>query len=137
MNKKKFIMASLILIGAAFITSCKKEKVKGCTTSYATNYNSSAEEDDGSCTYEGSLVFWTPPTTTAAIDVYLDGQLQGNIGVTFPSAPSCGQTGALTVKKSLGTSKLINCTLHATDGTNTWDNTVTFEANKCVSYKIY
>ena len=136
MKTKKLIMISLVLIGSAFITSCKKEKVKGCTTSYATNYSSSAEEDDGSCTYEGSLVFWTPPTTTSAIDVYLDGQLQGNIGVSFPSAPSCGQTGALTIKKSLGTSKFKNSTLYATDGTNTWSNTVTFEANTCVAYKI-
>lgn len=52
------------------ITSCKK-KVEGCTYSFATNYNSEATHDDGSCLveaidygvkvgdfHEGGVVFW-------------------------------------------------------------------------------
>ena len=36
-----------------FITSCDKdEDVMGCTDSSATNFNASATEDDGSCTYD-------------------------------------------------------------------------------------
>ena len=34
-------------------TSCKKE---GCTDVDATNYNSEAKKDDGTCTFEGKHV---------------------------------------------------------------------------------
>ena len=49
---KFFVMLSIISLAA----SCKKE---GCTDPNATNYNSEAEKDDGSCVQP------TPPTGTA------------------------------------------------------------------------
>jgi hypothetical protein len=49
----KFVcLLSIILISTV---SCKK---KGCTTENATNYNSEAKKDDGSCHYEAKTSFW-------------------------------------------------------------------------------
>ena len=59
---KIFKLTSILIafITITFITSCDKdEDVMGCTDSSATNFNASATEDDGSCTYDAS----TTPTT--------------------------------------------------------------------------
>lgn len=129
-------LIAICVMALAFM-SCKKDPIKGCKTSYATNYNSSAEEDDGSCTYEGSVVFWqTAPV--ASVNVYLDGVFVGNSNVVFSSAPACGNGAALTVKKDLGTSKSKNYNLTVTvNGGAVQDlGTVTFEANTCTSVKF-
>ena len=59
---KIFKLTSILIAFTAitFITSCDKdEDVMGCTDSTATNFNASATEDDGSCTYDSN----TAPTT--------------------------------------------------------------------------
>ena len=46
MKKILFALLTVVLVQSA----CKKEE--GCTDKAATNFNSDAEEDDGSCTFE-------------------------------------------------------------------------------------
>ncbi|MBG65722.1 MAG: hypothetical protein CMP73_03575 [Flavobacteriales bacterium] len=53
----------LFLVLPLLFSSCAKEE--GCTDSQATNYNSDAEEDDGTCTYDITGV-WT--TTSAMLN---------------------------------------------------------------------
>lgn len=47
---KRIPIYLLLLACVLTFSSCKK-KIEGCTNPFATNYNSVAEEDDGSCTY--------------------------------------------------------------------------------------
>ena len=145
--KTTTIALAALVLGLTF-TSCKKEKVKGCKTSYATNYNSIAEEDDGSCTYSGRYVIWVPTGTFGtgdSVNVYIDGVFQGNIAVEFASAPACGATGALTIVRDLGkdqtkgystTYKVVIAGVVDTDPNNWLVRTSTFKANTCVSYML-
>ena len=68
MKTKKFKLLTVLgalSMGIILIapTSCKKDKIKGCTDPVATNYSSTAEEDDGSCTYA------TPGPGTSTTDL--------------------------------------------------------------------
>tara|TARA_Y100000589_G_scaffold318084_1_gene344999 strand:- start:210 stop:719 length:510 start_codon:yes stop_codon:yes gene_type:complete len=60
---KKLLLILLCL--PLLFSSCKKEE--GCTDPIATNYNSDAESDDGSCVYS-IIGIWTP--TSVTIHVY-------------------------------------------------------------------
>jgi hypothetical protein len=59
MNKSKIFLITLISVASIGLTSCKKE---GCTDSSATNYNSEATKDDGSCKYEDPTPTTPQPT---------------------------------------------------------------------------
>ncbi len=44
--------------------------IKGCTDVNSTNYNPDANVSDGNCEYEGSIVFWYNQSTSAALVNY-------------------------------------------------------------------
>ena len=111
---KTTVMAlAALLLGLTF-TSCKKEKIKGCKTSYATNYKSSAEEDDGSCTYESKVIFWQnqanastwSAASVTALTFYVDGKLIGSCAANVynTSSPTCGGNGQASATISMGSS---------------------------------
>ncbi len=54
-NGMKKVLSVLAVSILFFATGCKKE---GCTNQDATNYSSEADDDDGSCSFEGEVVFW-------------------------------------------------------------------------------
>jgi len=56
MNFKSFVLLSLLTSLLLFSTSCKKDQ-EGCTDSNATNFDSDAITDDGSCEYSPQLIF--------------------------------------------------------------------------------
>lgn len=62
--------ALIALTGSITITGCKKEE--GCTDPTATNYNSEARKDDGSCIYPPYAI----PTTYNFLNVSYSGQTQ-------------------------------------------------------------
>lgn len=50
--KKVLYCVILLTIVISLSESCKKENVKGCMNSSATNYDVNAEEDNGTCIFE-------------------------------------------------------------------------------------
>lgn len=111
-----FATLSIILLGA-----CSKKK--GCMDVNSTKYDSSAQQDDGSCTYQGKVIYWWDQTfrdscnsapngisasSIATVQVFLNGNFVGSLPVSsqfWTSAPNCGATAALTVTENLGSSK--------------------------------
>jgi len=163
---KKIILLATVITAITF-SSCSKEQgctdseatnfsitaeendgsclytVKGCTDSDSETYNSLATEDDGSCEYEGSFVIWTAEIGAGqSANVYLNGILQGNIAISFSTAPDCGQTGALTITKDLGSNTEGSYLLTVdviSEGVlieNAYSATLIFEANTCSSIEL-
>ena len=99
--KSSIYFTVLFLFFGLTITSCKKQ---GCTDTFADNYDSSAEEDDGSCGYSMNMVFWFNDARATHYDdagalspmhVKVNGVDVGEVNwfTTFANAPSCGTVG--------------------------------------------
>jgi len=108
---KKIILSALVLT-TLVSTSCKK---KGCIDIDATNYNSEAKKDDGTCTFSGNVTWWIGQTESIGItsngiselNIYVNDTLVGKQGsnIHFTSEPTCGTPTIITKKFDLGTLK--------------------------------
>ncbi len=91
-----YLLTVLFLI---FIIRCTKEKTKGCRDSTALNYNSDASEDDGSCAYNGQILFWSGGVSCDGSQCSHTIKIEGNIiGTTtqfFTTAPTCNASGCV------------------------------------------
>jgi hypothetical protein len=145
------IRKSHFILSFAFMSlvavSCSKEE--GCTDSSATNFSESAEKDDGSCKYKGSVVFWynqatsnylTSDPPSQSLVFYVDGAVVGSTAanVYWNSAPACGTNGSITVEKDLGTSKSKSFAFKVVDNNNYehWSNNVVIQANSCFKLQL-
>jgi len=111
------------------------------------NYSATAEEDDGSCAYEGAAVFWFGKTMSDSLQAYgiteltyyVDGQLLDTESTStyWTSAPTCGQDGSATVTKDLGGSKSNTYNYSVKNGTDEITNgTIKIEANSCFALEL-
>jgi hypothetical protein len=151
MKTKIFLLASFVIISAVIIisvSSCKKQ-VKGCTDPNSINYNSKATENDGSCKYQGSIVFWynqalADTFKSRGVDslIYIINNVKVGtyaISTGWTSAPSCGQSGAFTVTEQLGSNTSQSFTLEVNDksGFFTWSSSVTITASpSCTPFQL-
>lgn len=145
MKKVKMIIIGTI-VGSMFFSACKKEE--GCISPDATNFNNTAEVDDGSCTYSSEVVFWWDESTaTSAINdgsnsysIYINNALQtsSSSSVYWTSSPDCGSNGSLTLSYSLGGDKSKTATYKVIDQDDIelWSGSINFNANTCLEQEL-
>lgn len=143
LNSLLFLALTAVLLS---LTSCKKEE--GCTDPNATSYNPEAEVDNGTCTYEGEVVFWYGENTSIGLDNFgsssltflVDGDIVGSTSssVFWTSAPNCGDNGSITVTQNLGNvkSRSLTYSIEDQDGYEIWSDIANFEANSCQSIEL-
>lgn len=143
-----FICITLIA-GVSSTNSCKKDnKIKGCMDIDSKNYKATAQADDGSCLYEGDIVFWYDQTASTglladgatALTFYLSGQVIGSSATSayWVVAPVCGQNGSITASEDLGKVKTLAYTLSVVDqtGFEYWNETLNIDANTCIQFQL-
>lgn len=148
MKTNKFILIAFLVSAVFLSTSCKK-KIQGCMNTAATNYKASAEEEDGSCKFEGSGMFWFNDTTSFDLDMNgvvtlifkLDGEDVGELNTMqfLTNVPDCWASDCITVFKNLGnsTSKSFPYRVEDGNGNLIWSGDLTFTANTCTKKKLH
>ncbi len=145
MKRNSTIIFFLFAIAVLF-NSCKKEE--GCTDKNASNYSADAEEDDGTCTYKGSVVFWYNQASSeglqldlsSSLSFYLDGIIVGSTATSqyWTGGPTCGANASITVEKDLGLVKSKSYPYQVKDdwGDIIWEGNVTIDANSCYQLQL-
>jgi hypothetical protein len=145
MKQKVLLSLGAAAVALSLLTGCQTE---GCTDPTAVNYESTADINDGSCNYEGEVVFWyNAATSQDVIDFYgesllfyVNGQLIGSTAasVYWMGAPDCGQNASITYTGTWqnNTSKTVSYEVWDEDGYQWWSGTITLNANNCLALQL-
>jgi hypothetical protein len=133
---KQLLFAITISVFAITNTSCSKEE--GCTDNTATNYDTDAEEDDGSCTFNGNVSFWQySGDGLSSTSVTLNGETK-NITLDMPtiSGPSSCTSSSGNANFTLP-SGTHSYTASESGGANTtWSGSITINPNGCTKWRL-
>lgn len=122
--KITFTLLLIASLGVISLSSCRK-KIYGCADPLAYNFNPSATKDNGSCKYEGDLMFYYNTQLTVGT-ITINGQT-GSITSYYPGvAPNCGAAGCANFKLPEGKYNYIY-----NDGTTNYNWTVDVYPNQC------
>jgi hypothetical protein len=139
-NNRSIKIILIAIISILNFTSCKQE---GCMDPDSKTFNADADKDDGSCKYEGSIVFYYKESTaaelladgSAALTYYVDGSIIGSsaANVYFTAAPNCGANGSVSKTIDLGSDKSKSIAYKVIDdlGYIIWEGSYTVKANTC------
>lgn len=124
--KKIFFVLVVCLVS---FSSCKKKE--GCTDSSALNFDNTADKDDGSCTYKGSITFWTASSSFGVITVNLNGT-SALVTSYYTGVPSCSANGCATFQQNPG-----DYYFTASDGSTSWSGMVHVGSKGCNTLQLY
>ena len=125
--KRIILFSSICLSLSVFISSCSKADIRGCMDPTSTNYNSAATVDDGSCKYNGNVVFWYNSAGSDAT-VSINGST-GYVTGWYTSTPSCGASAGANFVLPVGTYNF-----SAASTFSNWSGTVTINKNACTTH---
>lgn len=129
------------------LTNCEKT-VDGCMSQDAINYKADAETDDGSCSFEGSIVFWNDYGFSHAyqslgvthLTYYLNNKDLGTKAINehLTEAPDCGQTGTISTTLIIGNANVMSLPFKLVDqdGNVQWESSLVLKANKCNKFEL-
>lgn len=143
----KFFIKTTLLLGVISLSfvGCKKP---GCVDGDATNYNEKAKTDDGSCVYEGTVLFWYGEDAAEEmvdddadiLTFYIDGKSIGSTeaNLFWGSQPECGGSGTITSVRNLGNSLSYSGTYKVVDqdGFVHYQGVADFKANTCQAIEL-
>ena len=133
------------LITAVSFISCEKS---GCTNQLATNFNSEASTDDGSCTYSGNIVFWCLPAISDSLrnlghtKLYfeLEGEIVDSVITEFffASAGDCNASGTKTFSREFSGDTRWNYKyrVKGLNYTTIYEDFIVLDANDCLGVRL-
>lgn len=146
MKRLNLFLTATLMVAMVALVGCAKEE--GCTDPDATNFSSEAEENDGSCTFSGNVVFWYDQEASTGLvndgaqnlTFYVDDAIVGSTAtsVFWTAEPNCGDNASITVTSNLGNVKTQSYSYRVEDqtGFEYWSGTVNFNANTCTSLEL-